>query len=161
TLLGFPGAAPATEGRGPMAPDPSFAVLHGLYWLCANLAARQPVVVIVDDAHWADSSSLRFLAFLLTRLEELCVALLLGTPPREPGAGSVLATITTDATADAIRLAPLTRAAVGTVIQATLGAEADPKFVDACLRATRGLPFLLRALVDGLAEEGVRPDAGA
>ena len=27
---------------------------HGLYWLCANLAAERPLALIVDDAHWAD-----------------------------------------------------------------------------------------------------------
>src|SRR5205814_10495099 len=37
-LLGLPGAPPAS---GPLSSsvDPSFAILHGLYWLCANLAA--------------------------------------------------------------------------------------------------------------------------
>ena len=49
-VLGLPGAL--EEGEAPAAaPDASFAVLHGLYWLCANLAAAQPVVLSVDDAH--------------------------------------------------------------------------------------------------------------
>jgi AAA ATPase domain len=64
-LLGLPGLGGAIATAAPIAPDPSFAVLHGLYWLCANLAARHPVALIVDDAHWADGASLRFLAFLL------------------------------------------------------------------------------------------------
>src|SRR5215211_8520990 len=38
-LLGLPGAAPA-DGPPASGVDPSFAVLHGLYWLCANLTAR-------------------------------------------------------------------------------------------------------------------------
>ena len=37
------------------ATDTSFAVLHGLYWLVANLAARRPLLIAVDDAHWADA----------------------------------------------------------------------------------------------------------
>ena len=65
--------------------DPSFAILHGLYWLCANLAATGPLCLVVDDAHWADAASLRYLAFLLTRLEELDVALVVATRPREAG----------------------------------------------------------------------------
>ena len=36
-LLGLPGAV-ATAPGSPSGPDPPFAVLHGLYWLCANLA---------------------------------------------------------------------------------------------------------------------------
>ena len=70
-VLGLPGAL--EEGEAPAAaPDASFAVLHGLYWLCANLAADQLVVLSVDDAHWADASSLRFLAFLHARACRSC-----------------------------------------------------------------------------------------
>ena len=88
-LLGLPGAAGGGEGQA-AAPDPSFAVLHGLYWLCANLAAERPLVVTVDDAHWADAPSLRFLAFLLPRLEELSVALVVATRPEAEGAAAPL-----------------------------------------------------------------------
>ena len=35
-------------------PDPS-SILHGLYWLSANLAADQPLLICIDDAHWADA----------------------------------------------------------------------------------------------------------
>ena len=51
--------------------DSSFAVLHGLYWLVANLAASRPLLIAVDDAHWADEPSLRWLAYLAPRLEGL------------------------------------------------------------------------------------------
>jgi hypothetical protein len=43
--------------------DPSFAILHGLYWLCANLGRRCPLLLCIDDAHWADQASLRFLHY--------------------------------------------------------------------------------------------------
>jgi hypothetical protein len=36
----------------------SFAILHGLYWLTANLAADGPLVITVDDAQWCDIASL-------------------------------------------------------------------------------------------------------
>jgi len=57
-LLGLPGAPPA-EAPPPTGIDPSFAILHGLYWLCANLAAVGPLCLVVDDAQWADAASLR------------------------------------------------------------------------------------------------------
>src|SRR5258708_38816046 len=75
-LLALPGAG-ATDAAALVAPDPSFAVLHGLYWLFASLASRGPVALTVDDGHWADRASLRFLAFLQSRLEELRIAVLL------------------------------------------------------------------------------------
>src|SRR5919197_1487261 len=51
----------------------TFAIVHGLYWLTANLAQATPLLVLVDDVHWADAGSLRFLAYLARRLEGLPV----------------------------------------------------------------------------------------
>ena len=66
------------------ASDTSFAVLHGLYWLVANLAARRPLLIAVDDAHLVDEPSLRWLAYLASRLEGLAVGLLVAQRPTEP-----------------------------------------------------------------------------
>src|SRR5206468_113647 len=119
-VLGLPGA-PA-NGPPSSGVDPSFAILHGLYWLCANLAAVCPLCLVVDDAHWADAASLRYLAFLLTRLEELDVALVVATRPPEAGKGAEsLTALTTDSSAEVIRLAPLTRPAVAELLEARLG----------------------------------------
>ena len=161
SVLGVAGASPVDVARAPIV-DPSFAILHGLYWLCTNLAARAPLCIVVDDAHWADTPSLRYLAFLLTRLEELAVALVVAARPSEPGAdGELLATLTADPSAEVIRLLPLTGVAVGQVVESRLGATPDPAFVDACLRVTRGTPFLLGRLLDALDEAGIAPAASA
>ena len=160
-LLGLPGV-PVTEGPPASGVDPSFAILHGLYWLCANVTTVGPLCVVVDDAHWADAASLRYLAFLLTRLDELDAALVVATRPREPGTdAALLATVTSDPSADVIRLPPLTRAAVAELVESRLGGVPDPVFVDACLRATRGTPFLLRVLVEALSEGSIAPTAEA
>jgi DNA-binding CsgD family transcriptional regulator/tetratricopeptide (TPR) repeat protein len=153
-LLGLPGAPPA-DGPPSSGVDPSFAILHGLYWLCANVAAVGPLCLVVDDAHWADAASLRYLAFLLTRLEELDIALVVATRPPEAGKDAELLTaVTTDSSADVIRLAPLTRGAVVQLLEAELGRAPDPDVVDTCLRVTRGTPFLVRELVEALSEGG-------
>ncbi len=111
-LLGLPGARPV-DGPPSSGVDPSFAILHGLYWLCANLTAVGPLCLVVDDAHWADAPSLRYLAFLLMRLEELDAALVVATRPREAGTDAeLLAALMTDPSAEVIRLRPLTRSAV-------------------------------------------------
>jgi DNA-binding CsgD family transcriptional regulator len=152
--LGLAGARP-TGGRPSPGVDPSFAIFHGLYWLCANLAAGGPLCVVVDDAHWADSASLRYLAFLLTRLEELDIALVVATRPPEAAAeAELLATVIADPSADVIRLQPLTGAAVVQLLERELGRAPDPGVVDTCLRVTRGTPFLVRELVTALSQGG-------
>jgi AAA ATPase domain len=66
--------------------EPSLGALHGLYWLVSNMAARRPVLAVVDDLHWADVPSLRWLAYLARRLDGVALALVLAARPREPGA---------------------------------------------------------------------------
>ena len=68
------------EDAGAGHDESSYARLHGLYWLCANLAADAPLLVCVDDAQWADEPSLSFLGFLARRLEDLPVALVARHP---------------------------------------------------------------------------------
>ena len=63
-------------------PDASFATLHGLYWLTADIVHRGPALIAVDDVQWSDQPSLRFLGFLALRLEGLPVVLIVDRPVR-------------------------------------------------------------------------------
>jgi predicted ATPase len=75
---------PAQLAAEPAA-DASLATLHGLYWLTANVAAQRPLLLAVDDLHWCDPASLRWLAYLAARIEDLPLALVLGLRSAEPG----------------------------------------------------------------------------
>ena len=80
------------------------------------------------------------------------------TRPREAGADAgLLAALATDPSAEVLHLAPLTRTAVAQFVADGLGASPDPGFVDACLQATGGTPFLMRELVGALRADGVAP----
>ena len=81
----FDGADPGTPERTREAAVPH-ATMHGLYWLAANLAARGPLVLAVDDVQWADAPSLRWLSHLAARIDDLPILLLLSvrTGPDEP-----------------------------------------------------------------------------
>jgi DNA-binding CsgD family transcriptional regulator len=161
-LLGLPGLGDGVATAAPIAPDPSFAVLHGLYWLCANLTAQHPLALVVDDAHWADGASLRFLAFLLPRLEELHAAVLVGTRPAEGGESrELLAALSTDPATEVVTVGPLTMRGVATLVAVALGVEPEPEFAAACWEATGGTPFLVRTLVEALREEQIAPVTGS
>src|SRR4051812_24469521 len=77
---------PLFEASAPDADDEqAFSVFHGLHWLAAGLAERAPLLIALDDAHWCDLPTLRFLLYVLQRLDELSIALLVTTRPAEEG----------------------------------------------------------------------------
>ena len=161
-LLGLAGLGGGVATAAPIPPDPSFAVLHGLYWLSVNLTAEHPLALVLDDAHWADSASLRFLAFLLPRLEELRAAVLLGARPAEAGESrELLAALMMDPATEVVTVAPLTTRGVGALVAVALGVEPEPEFAAACWEATGGTPFLVRTLVEALREEQIAPVAAS
>ena len=141
--------------------DPSFAVLHGLYWLCANLSRRAPLLVALDDAHCADQASLRFLEYLSRRLGELPIAVVAAARPLESPEGSAPIAALAESAGEVVRLAPLSEQAVATLLRLELAGEVAPAFARACYAATRGVPFLVRELARAIAEEGIEPTAAA
>src|SRR5918996_3794603 len=97
--------------------DVSLATLHGLYWLTTNVAARGPLLLAVDDLHWCDAASLRWLAYLAARMEDLPLALVVALRPTEPGTDPLaLGQIVSDPLATVIQPAALTTAATGQLI---------------------------------------------
>ena len=134
-----------------------FAALHGLYWLVANLAER-PLVLAIDDLHWVDQASLRFVAYLLRRLEGMPVLVAATLRSAERGTDpNLLSEIVHDPFTTAVRPGPLTEAAVTEFVRERLGAEAQPGFCAACHQATGGNPLLLRQLLAALEADGVEP----
>jgi predicted ATPase len=59
---------------------------NALYWVVAAMSADSPVMLVVDDVHWCDLESLRWIGFLVRRLEHLRLAVLLATRPPEVAA---------------------------------------------------------------------------
>jgi DNA-binding CsgD family transcriptional regulator len=158
-------AAPVVAGAAVLeasGENRSFAVVHGLYWLTANVAERTPVLIAVDDVHWADAPSLRFLHYLARRLSGLSVALVVcsrpGEPMREP---TVLAQLAAEPLAKLVQPAALSEPAVAELIRARTGVDPDGEFVTACVAATGGIPFLIGELLAALAADGIEPLAAS
>ena len=158
--------APTLDAGGPSAglagDDPTAAALHGLYWLTANLASEAPLLVAVDDLHWADVASLRFVAYLARRVAELPVLLVAASrPPAESHAPQLLETLGAEPAVARIQPAPLSEAAVAEMAGATLGRRSGGALGPACHTATGGNPFLVEALLRTLAERGDEAPVGA
>ncbi len=144
------------EDAGAGQDESSYARLHGLYWLCANLAADGPLLVCVDDAQWADEPSLSFLGFLARRIEDLPAALVLGTRQRAEQESEVLRGIVTDPGTRVVRPPALTGAAVGQWVRAAVEPSAGAGFCAACHETTGGNPFLVRELLHEVLDKQLR-----
>jgi AAA ATPase domain len=140
-------------------PAPMHASLHGLYWLAAELAAIQPLLLTVDDLHWADVPSLRWLAYLGRRLTGVPVLLVTALRDAEPGADTVmLDRVLADSHARVLGLESLSEPGVGRWLTGVYGQMPPPAFVRGCRNVTGGNPFLLQEVTASLQAEGRAPD---
>jgi DNA-binding CsgD family transcriptional regulator len=135
-------------------------VLHGLYWLAANLALRRPALLLIDDLHWADGPSLRWLTHLQRRLDGLPLLVVVATRPPELAHHAVRVTeVLGDPAAAVVRPTALGWESVATLVHEQYGGPGDTEFVDAVWSATGGNPLFVQALLDTLQRESIEPRA--
>jgi DNA-binding CsgD family transcriptional regulator len=131
------------------------AVRHGLYWLVANLAEQETVVLVVDDAQWADLTSLRWLSYLARRIDDHRALMIVAVRTSEPDAPiEQLATLAAGAR-EVLRPAALSADAVGQLMRARLDREPASGLVESCHRITGGNPFYLGELLRSLSAEEI------
>lgn len=146
-------------GAGPAPPDSAFAIREGLTWLAAALAEEDgPLALVVDDLHWADGPSVRFLQALAGRIDDLPVALLVAGRPgpawSDPGLAATLGN-----GFRVLRPARLSSRGVGAVLAGRLSVQPAYEFAGAAHEQTAGTPYLVAALADALSREGIEPTA--
>src|SRR5262245_7527160 len=150
--LSEPLFAPASAQHPAPSADRAFSMLHGLYWLLNNLADERPVVLSLDDLHWCDAESLRFLTYLAPRLEGLTVAVFASARGGEQVAGD-LARLAAAPETTLLRPRPLSVEATARLCELRLGVSVADEFAEACRTATAGNPFLLEALLREVDEQ--------
>ena len=149
-------AAPALLDAADPSETPAAGLLHGLYWMVANLSADRPVALVADDVHWADEASRAFLAYLARRADSLPLALVLGT---RPAAGqAALDELARDPDVRHLELTALDASEVEELLRERRE-HVTTEFAVACRRATGGNPFLLGELVRELDSASVRFDS--
>ena len=126
------------------------------------LALREigPVLLAVDDADLADRETLAVLQYVVRRLENQQIWLLVSARPLHPGVGlRPIELLLTEPEIRQFILEPLRPEAVWTMLAGFFGEEPDPSFVAACYDATGGLPLFLKALLSALGQRRVHPTA--
>jgi hypothetical protein len=154
----------ATEERSGVLGDES-AIRFRIYDLAAtylrNQAARRPLVVVLDDLHWADLSSLRLLVFLARQLHDAAV-LIIGTyrdvevAATDHPARPLLAELAGQA--ELIQLTGLTPAETGQLIEKVCGERPQARLIQAVHDRTAGNPFFAQQIARLLAAQGAPLD---
>ena len=121
-------------------PDP-FLVGLAVLTLLSDAAEGEPLICLVDDAHWLDHSSALVLAFVARRLEMESVLLVFSE--RDGQASDELATL------PELRLGGLSQADAREVLQSALG-PLDEQVFDRIVAETRGNPLALLELPRGV-----------
>ncbi|MGW0945403.1 ATP-binding protein [Streptomyces sp. NPDC002623] len=149
------GIAEPGEGHA----DPQ-GVCDGLVAAVTRLARRDyPLVLLVDDAHWADQETLRWLSVFVERLDELAVLIVVA---RRPGEVKGEAARHLDAVGEAAGRAvtvlnALTPPAVAGLTRATLGEHADAAFCREVWAVTAGNPYETVELLAKVRESRLEP----
>ena len=129
--------------------------IRGLFHLTANLQRLRPVLIAVDDVHWADHESLRYLAYLGSRLRGLRALVVLAWRRGEPGSaplGDLFRGI-----GDRIQLTGLSEPAIGELLE--VFRPGSGRVAARCRAASGGNPWFVVELCRAIGSDG-RLDAG-
>ena len=130
--------------------DPKLAYLRSLESSISALtreAERAPVIVFIDDAHWADEPTLGWLHHLARSAKDSPLAILMTYRPEETadspeGLDGTLRLVARESRFERLELAPLPASGVSLLIEAALGGPVnDKEYLERLFRATGGNPL--------------------
>ena len=135
--------------------DERYKLFSAAATLLVDAAARAPVLIVLDDLHWADASSLRLLAHL-ARYSDPAPLLILGTfrdtdLQHAPHLADALVDLNREHLDERIALTGLDERAVGELI-ADAAVAAPPDLAALLLEETRGNPFFVVEMLRHLAD---------
>src|ERR1700758_205284 len=134
--------------------DLGYWVVNDLHNAINAAATETPLVIVLEDLHWADNGTLLALRSLAAASPDVAVLWVLTA---RTGAGGPAAQETLSAlqraNATFLRLAAMTPDAVADMVQDAVRARADASLLNLAAKA-HGNPFLISELIGGLGEEG-------
>ena len=120
-----------------------------------GLAADKPLLLVYEDVHWIDATTLELLGLVIERVQRLRVLLLITFRPDFAPPGSGFWHVS------ALRLTRLGRLDGAAMVDGLAGAKALPAEVSAqILERTDGVPLFVEELTKQVLESGLLTDAG-
>lgn len=115
-----------------------------------NLAARQPILLVFDDAHWIDSTSLELLERIAERVPRLSALMVITFRPEFEAPWTGRAQVT------ALTMSRLGQRDTSTLIQQLTGGKSLPSgILDRIVERTDGIPLFIEELTKTLLEGGL------
>ena len=134
-----------------------FRIYDSVTQLLLDAAAKRPILLVLDDLHWADVPSVLLLKLLVPALDQSSVMVIVTYRSRELPAGHPLLTHLADFVRSGdtteIPVAGLSPPDVVSLFRALTGFEPEPSMVQRLLSQTAGNPFFLGELAKALANE--------
>ena len=151
TLGPLPGTASTGLEEAWSGRAPGVAVFMPIVELVRETADSAPVLLAVDDLHWADRSTLDLLTFLLARLRDERVALVLTFRSDELDRRAALRDFVAEAgrlpIVERVELPRLARDDIAAQLQGILGRAPEPALVQAVFARSDGNPLFAEELV--------------
>src|SRR2546421_7935682 len=162
-LLPLPSELPPLPPLGPEQEKRRFFAALAQFFL--RQAIKQPVLLIVEDLHWSDETSLDFLHYLARHCaaSPLLVLLTYRSDEVHPSLSHFLAHLDRERLAQELALPPLTRSEVSAMLHAifalrrsvfTVPPLLQGDLLDAMYALTEGNPFFIEELLKSLMEAG-------
>jgi DNA-binding SARP family transcriptional activator len=138
-------------GQPPITFESSLRLFEAMDGLLAHLAASQPLLLVLEDVHWADEMSLRLLSFVARRLASRAVGVIATVRDEElvdvPVLRQLLAEMASEAHVAQVRLGPLSTDATTALVRALArGGSSDARvarLVRKVLAVSEGNPFVV------------------
>jgi class 3 adenylate cyclase len=135
-----------------------FRLFDSITTFLKNASNRQPIVLILDDLHWADKPSLLLLQFLARELRGVRLMVLATYRDvelrREHPLADTLGELAREGLSQRILLRGLTERDVSRFIEITAGVSPPEALVEAVYRETEGNPFFFNEVVRLLVADG-------
>ncbi len=150
---------PALTAPPPLDPEQArFRLFDGVSTFLKNAANNQPLVLVLDDLHWADKPSLLLLQFLARELRAARL-LVMGTYRdvelgRQHPLTQTLGELSREQLAERVVLRGLTARDVSRFIEITAGLRPPEALVAAVYKETEGNPFFVNEVVRLLVADG-------
>lgn len=139
-----------------------FQLFDGITGFLRRTAEAKPVVVVLEDVHWADTPSLRLLQFVAQAMARERLVVISTFRDVELGRHHPLASALGDLArcryAQRISLSGLSLEQIAELIEAIIGREAPESLAEAVKRQTEGNPFFIGEVVRLLEDRGTAFD---